>query len=209
MILKIIKETIMEMLPMILLFIVTFSLFRFFELRKSNRRVYIYDEIISLLFILYIIVLFTFLSKTEINVLHGFNIMPFEEISRYKWGSKLFIYNVVGNVLVFIPFGLYFAYKIKFTRIYPLLLSALGISTLVEFIQYYIGRSFDIDDIILNVLGAFIGYITFKILNWVHSKLPKLFHKEGLYNFIFIILIIILIIYIFSTMGVLKLNELL
>ena len=207
MIFKIIKETIMEMLPMILLFIVTFSLIRVFELKKSNRRIYIYDEVISLLFILYIIVLFTFLSKTEINVFHGFNIIPFEEISRYKWGSKLFVYNVVGNVVAFIPFGLYFAYKIKPSKIYPVILSALSISALVEFIQYYIGRSFDIDDVILNVLGATIGYILFKILRWIHSKLPRMFHKEGLYNLVLILILVALIVYIFVSMGVINLNE--
>lgn len=44
-------------------------------------------------------------------------------------------------------------------------MSTLGITFSVEFFQYFIGRSSDIDDIITNVLGAIIGYAIFKVLN--------------------------------------------
>ena len=35
----------------------------------------------------------------------------------------------------------------------------------IEVIQYYIGRTFDIDDIILNTLGGIIGYIIYKAIH--------------------------------------------
>ncbi len=208
MIFKIITDTINELLPMILLLIVTLSLMRFFELKNINRRIYVYDEIISLLFIIYTIILFTFLSKTEINTMHGFNIIPFDEISRYELGSKMFIYNVIGNIIAFIPFGLYFAYKLKNSRIWGIVASSTAISSLVEFIQYYIGRSFDVDDIILNVTGAVLGYFIFKILHKIYSKLPKFLQKESIHNIFFVLIIIALIIYIFYSMGVINFNEL-
>ena len=38
-------------------------------------------------------------------------------------------------------------------------------SFLIEFIQYFIGRSADIDDLILNTLGAMLGYFIFYIFS--------------------------------------------
>ena len=35
----------------------------------------------------------------------------------------------------------------------------------VEFFQFFIGRSADIDDVITNLLGAVIGYAIFKVFN--------------------------------------------
>ena len=42
---------------------------------------------------------------------------------------------------------------------------------LIEFEQYFIGRSADIDDFILNVFGALCGYLLYKIANkLLHNK---------------------------------------
>ena len=35
----------------------------------------------------------------------------------------------------------------------------------IEFLQYFMGRSADIDDVITNFLGGFIGYILFLAFN--------------------------------------------
>ena len=45
------------------------------------------------------------------------------------------------------------------------LLAALGITALIEVLQYFTGRSADIDDVIMNVLGAVMGYGLFALLN--------------------------------------------
>ena len=37
-------------------------------------------------------------------------------------------------------------------------------STTIEYIQLVIGRVFDVDDIILNLGGALIGYIVYRVI---------------------------------------------
>ena len=74
------------------------------------------------------------------------------------------LYNVIGNIVLFIPFG-FFIY-IKFEKNKSKALLAVLIMTLgVEFIQGFIPYRFcDIDDIILNTFGGYIGIIIYNIL---------------------------------------------
>ena len=69
------------------------------------------------------------------------------------------------------------------------------VSVAVEVIQYRIGRVFDIDDILLNIVGGVLGYYFYKwgsfILN--DTKLSKI--KEPLCNIATILAAIIFILY--------------
>lgn len=73
--------------------------------------------------------------------------------------------NIIGNVAVFAPFGLLIpiAYK-KFMHLGSFLtLFILGITTL-ELLQFVTRMgSLDVDDIILNTVGALIGFIVIKV----------------------------------------------
>lgn len=82
---------------------------------------------------------------------------------------KFWIKNILGNALLLFPFGLFLPIlwkkfgNMKITLIVSFLFS-LGIET-IQLLSYYIGnigRSFDIDDIILNIFGAWLGYIFYK-----------------------------------------------
>jgi glycopeptide antibiotics resistance protein len=82
-------------------------------------------------------------------------------------GIKNFYENLFGNIIMFIPFGIFlpWLYKKKFWKV--VLIAALSASC-IEFIQflnmfagYY--RYVDIDDVILNTSGAVIGYWIFKV----------------------------------------------
>lgn len=88
----------------------------------------------------------------------GFNIIPFQEIFRYEVGSRLFIFNVFGNIMAFVLFGLIVSSYIKPKTVVPPIIISLLVSVTVEFVQLNIGRSFDVDDIILNVVGGLIGF---------------------------------------------------
>jgi glycopeptide antibiotics resistance protein len=41
----------------------------------------------------------------------------------------------------------------------------MGIIVCIETFQYFIGRSADVDDLIMNTIGGFIGYGIFALLN--------------------------------------------
>ncbi|QOY34677.1 VanZ family protein [Anaerobacillus isosaccharinicus] len=67
------------------------------------------------------------------------------------------------NVVLFIPFGVFMALRIYSKRKVILLTTLIGmlLSIIIEFLQYAlaIGRISNIDDVILNSFGAFLGAI--------------------------------------------------
>ena len=134
----------------------------------------------------------------------GFNIVPFQEIFRYEVGSRLFIFNVFGNIMAFVLFGLIVSSYIKPKTVFPPLIISALVSITVEFVQLNIGRSFDVDDIILNVTGGLIGFLLYVGLSAIKDHLPKVFQRDGIYNLICLVLIVVIIFYILNVMGVLN-----
>lgn len=83
--------------------------------------------------------------------------------------SEKFMVNIVGNILVFIPFG-GLGLLIKKLNNLPLLffLFVCGIS-MIELAQYYTARgTADIDDVFLNTFGMLIGYFGLKVATWMN-----------------------------------------
>lgn len=85
--------------------------------------------------------------------------------------TKTAFLQIVGNILLSVPFGAYVIAVMKNKRWWKLLIFALGFTVLIESTQLVIDlylnnmyRNVDIDDIILNALGAYIGYGIYKII---------------------------------------------
>lgn len=203
MFLNTIKNVLNSNWPVLVIFIVTLVSMRFFYLRAHREKVYFYKEFFGILSIVYIFLLFQLLTMVELNTNSGYNLVPFTEIFRYKFGSSLFMYNVVGNILAFVIFGLIVSSYIKPKTCLAPFLTSLVVSTTVEFVQLNIGRSFDVDDIILNVLGGIIGYLLYIGLTAIHNHLPKVLQKEGIINIFCFIILIIMVLYVLKVMGVL------
>jgi glycopeptide antibiotics resistance protein len=88
------------------------------------------------------------------------NFTPFAEIKRsLADGSLRSLAQVVGNALLFAPFGVLVPHSFPRLRIFTALLTAAVASAAVEVVQltHLAGRMFDIDDVILNVAGACAG----------------------------------------------------
>lgn len=80
------------------------------------------------------------------------------------------------NFVLLIPCGFLLPLIVKkFDSFKQILLINLGISMSIELSQLFNNRKTDIDDIILNVLGAIIGYIVYKL---VSKLLPKVSNKN-------------------------------
>lgn len=74
--------------------------------------------------------------------------------------------QAVANIIMFIPFGC--SLPFLFSRLRSFGRSTLIVFTasfMIEFVQYFLGASADIDDILLNVLGGITGYFLFAVLN--------------------------------------------
>ena len=121
------------------------------------------------------------------------NFTPFKEMTRYSIGSKAFFYNVIGNIVLFIPFGYFVSDYLKAKKIHHILIPSVLISLTAELIQYKIGRAFDIDDIILNFLGAILGFMCYISMRAIKNHLPKILQNNIFYNILAIIVIIIII----------------
>lgn len=105
---------------------------------------------------------------------HGFsqvNLVPvkrtFSELSAIlhsdrKWLAFRSLQNIIGNLLLFIPLGLFLPKILAIRSFLSVFLIAglfsLGIESAQYLLRHFrIYRSVDIDDIILNTLGALIG----------------------------------------------------
>jgi glycopeptide antibiotics resistance protein len=66
--------------------------------------------------------------------------------------------NVIGNVAVFIPFGIAYPYLLGW-KLFRFTSSFIAILFILELLQLVLRQgSFDIDDVLLNTIGAVIGY---------------------------------------------------
>ena len=83
-----------------------------------------------------------------------------------------FFINFVGNIVMFIPIGflLPLLWK-KFNRAWRTIGIGFLISFFIELLQLPQMRSSDVDDLWLNTLGTYVGYVLYK-------KFPKNFKKS-------------------------------
>ncbi len=203
MVLDIFLKTLNSVWPMIAIFLCIVIVVRLTYIITNHKKITLYKEIFGLIFIIYILLLFELLTATDTNNFHGMNLKPFTEITRYPFGSRLFNINVFGNIIIFIPFGLFIAEYLNSKKVYAIFFISTFTSFVVESVQLKIGRSFDIDDIILNVLGSIIGYLIYVAMKSVRKKLPGFLKSDLFYNIISIILFGIIIYWLGSRVGIL------
>lgn len=101
-------------------------------------------------------------------------IIPFKTIIDFlNKDYSSFISNVLGNILIFTPLGFLLPnLSEKFKKAKNLLIISCLVSFSIELIQLFSGLGFtDIDDIILNVTGAILGFYIYKCIN----KILKIF----------------------------------
>ena len=202
MITSLVMKVINNIWPMLVVFIVAIVLLRFFYLQNHREKFCFYKEMSYLLSIIYIWLLFEILTMTELNSTAGMNLTPFSEILRYEFGSKMFNYNVFGNMLIFLPFGLLIGVYVQPKKIWPVIITTFFTSVVVEFVQLQIGRSFDIDDVLLNVIGGLLGYLIYIGMSAISKHLPAFFKSNVFYNLLYIVLLILFLIYILGYWSV-------
>ena len=131
----------------------------------------------ALLFLLYLLALayFLFFSETYGRVVIGegeyhYNLIPFQEIRRFwiyreQVGTFAWVSNLLGNVIGFLPFGFILPVIFRnFRSFWSIMFGGFLFSLLVETIQLVTKVGcFDVDDLILNTLGAIWGYLAFML----------------------------------------------
>ncbi|MGZ9584480.1 VanZ family protein [Paenibacillus marinisediminis] len=100
-----------------------------------------------------------------------YNLIPFVTIKQFlqvdNFNFMIWFINIVGNIGVFVPFGVLIPIIIK-VRLWKFILLFMTSITIMEVLQMLSRRgSFDIDDIILNTLGVLIGYSIYRCLLFI------------------------------------------
>lgn len=97
------------------------------------------------------------------------NIVPFKNTFQYLGESQHFnldivLQNTLGNIMIFVPLGIFLVMLFRrFHTVTKVAMLGFTITVTIELAQFFlrIGQ-FDVDDIILNTMGAIIGYYLFK-----------------------------------------------
>ena len=176
--------------PMVIISVVILVSFRICYLIKNKEKLILYKELLMLSFIIYILCLFQVVTFQDNVSWSTNNFIPFKEILRYNMGSRLFVKNVIGNMLMFLPYGFFISYYLRNVKPHLTLILTLVASFSIELVQMLIGRVFDIDDIILNMLGGYLGYLCYYVLGLIGKKLPKVLKSEVFLNLVSIIILI-------------------
>jgi glycopeptide antibiotics resistance protein len=112
----------------------------------------------------------------------SYNLEPFHMIYgyvEYAGFSRQTIVNIPGNIAAFFPLGLLLPlYRRRSYGFWKVLLIGFLVSCGVEIIQWTgfpFDRKLDVDDVILNTLGAAIGYAVARMmaLPFLHGLRPK------------------------------------
>lgn len=98
---------------------------------------------------------------------HILNLNPLNWLENTD-STQQFIVEKIPNILIFIPLGFFIpiVYREK-RKILKTIMVCFILTFSVEFIQYFIGRSADIVDVISNLLGSILGYWIFRIMNYL------------------------------------------
>lgn len=143
---------------------------------KSSR---VWINVCKIAFIIYIVGLCYFMffaemfgfGRTHSTGGYQYNLELFCEIRRFwtyrkSLGFTAVFLNLFGNIAGFIPFGLLLPILFpKVKNIVLVIMSTFMLSLCFEFFQlvFKVG-CFDVDDLLLNTIGGFLGYIIFLIL---------------------------------------------
>ena len=184
-------------LPIIILVSVMAIILRIYFLKKTNKKIHLYKEVPNLFFLIYILCLFQIVTSQDISGTHGINTDFFQELTRYEFGTRLFYRNIIGNIVLFIPFSFFIAHIFKVRSHLIMYLFALLISLTIETTQLYIGRAFDVDDILLNVIGGIIGFLIYKFVTKFILKSISKEKKDVIIAFLLVIVVLGIFIIIF------------
>lgn len=138
-----------------------------------------YDFVAKVIFVIYFLILarlilFKFpldmilssVKNVGFGVPFSINLVPFKTILPYVNDasySKVAIRNLLGNIFLFVPFGLLLpAIRPRIDSYKKMFIFSILFSLFFEATQLLLRiGSFDVDDLILNTLGAMLGYFLF------------------------------------------------
>lgn len=102
-------EILSETWPTILICSVIIVSMRVIWILKEKEPICLYKELLGLGFVIYVMCLFYVVTFQDVSWSTS-NLIPFKEMFRYELGTKLFVKNVLGNMIMFMPYGFFVSY---------------------------------------------------------------------------------------------------
>ena len=186
-------------IPYLLVAVPVYLLVRWLVLRKRNSKADLWRELWLLAGFCYLVVLLRVTVIPNWRILNmgdgtyrffiGFgdplpvNWIPFQTVWMYLRGDlpvnpgdvvMMSFANLVGNVLLLTPMG--FLLPLLYDRMrswIKTLLLGVTFSLTLEMVQYFLGRTADIDDVLLNSLGILLGYAAWRVVSFWQQKKKK------------------------------------
>ena len=159
---------------------------------SGSNRSRLVREIVMAVFVLFMIGLLTLTFREGQDVMKsttfarawerlrrgdGVNLKPFYTIKRFLKVSSPYLIrvNIIGNIVMFMPWGLGLPllWK-KFQSVWKVTIMSLALPLCIEFTQLFVGRTVDVDDIILNFIGGVLGGLIYLVLSLLFSKVDEL-----------------------------------
>lgn len=113
---------------------------------------------------------------------YRYNLVLFQEVKRSFWCLRhgqpsYYLLNFVMNIVAFVPFGFFLPLLSRNKHgknIFYVMFSALEFTLVIEIVQLVLKvGTFDVDDIMLNSIGGFLGYLLFIIMYLFYNLLRK------------------------------------
>lgn len=167
----------------------------------ANCRNALYQILFYGVMIIYFILLFFLLfRKKAAGSFQSVNLIPFHSISAYLFSDDMIsrafaLSNLLGNIAIFIPMGVYLPLLIRRKSIFVNTVCVALISAVVEVLQYIFAvGSADIDDVILNTVGGLIGVSLFRVMELLLKDQTKkavtvLAPVGGIFSFLILFLV--------------------
>lgn len=177
--------------PIVLVTVIAIVSLRITYIIKNKKKFILYEELLSLIFVIYLLMFFQIVTYQDV-ISYGNNFIPFKELTRYQFGTSLFFKNIIGNILLLVPYGFFASYYLRLEKKRSALILVFVVSLSIEIVQLVIGRCFDVDDILLNMVGGMTGYFIYKILDMISNKMSRNTISTVLTSVIIILIVILL-----------------
>ncbi|WP_312092061.1 VanZ family protein [Aminipila sp.] len=164
-------EVLTVLIPFLITFVILNLLYKKKEVVKSHGHFFL-----VFIFAVYIFGVFHFTGAgTIFDVkLYGLeikagqlNFLPFSD-------TNIDIVAYLLNIILFLPFGFLLPYIWpNFNRLKRIVISGFSFSLLIEISQLLNNRRTDIDDLLLNTLGALFGYLLFRLFAHITKRIDN------------------------------------
>jgi glycopeptide antibiotics resistance protein len=163
-------------------------MFRLYRLRTPRHRLSFRREILLLTFVVYLSGLATATlipnhnSRLAAEAAMGIDLRPnlasltcsSANLPEGSTARAFCVHNAKGNVMLFFPLGILIPLVWRQLRFWRGIQIAIAVSFSIELVQYlargWINRSADVNDVVLNVLGASLGLALVFLLRFRHGR---------------------------------------